>query len=153
MYKKLGITIAILNHLASLNSTWFFLGMAKVNLIEWIFFNACAPMVFLYLIGYITKNKIIQTLSIPGLTFFGTGGLFTFGWSGGELIAQVSHIFMTAAVAWLIYGIFKTKSFKEATVGFVIASFFVNGFITLDQRYAYKHWDRFTEIMNYQPQQ
>lgn len=152
MYKKIGIAIAVLNALASLNSTWFFLGMAKVSLIEWIFFNACAPIVFLYLIGYVSRNKIIQTLSIPGLTFFGTGGLFVFGWTGGELIAQVGHVFMTAAVIWMIYGIFKDKSFKEATVGFVLASFLITGFIAVDQKYAYEHWDRFKEVINYQPQ-
>ena len=151
MFKKLGIIIAVLNLLASLNSTWFFLGMAKVSLIEWIFFNACAPSVFLYLMGYVTRNKIIQAMSIPALAFFGTGGLFVFGWRGGELIAQVGHIFMTLALIWLIYGIFKEKTFKEATIGFVIASFIVNGFITMNQRYAYKHWDRLEEIMNYNP--
>lgn len=151
MYKKIGITIAILNALASVNSSWFFLGMAKVSLIEWIFFNACAPSVFLYLIGYLLKNKVIQAMAIPALTFFGTGGLFVFGWSGGELIAQVGHILMTAAVIWLIYGIFKDKSFKEATIGLLIASFVVGGFIAADQRYAYKNWDRFQQVMQWQP--
>jgi hypothetical protein len=152
MHKKLGIIIAILNLLASLNSTWFFLGMAKVSFVEWIFFNACAPMVFLCLAGYFTRNKIIQSLSIPGLTFFGTGGLFVFGWSGGGLIAQAGHLLMTAAVIWMIYSIFKDKSYKEATIGFVLASFLISGFIAIDQRYVYEHWDRFEEVINYQPQ-
>lgn len=151
MYKKMGIIIAALNALASLNSSWFFLWMAKVSFIEWIFFNACAPMVFLYLIGYITKNKIIQSIAIPGMSFFGTGGLFVFGWKGGELIAQIGHIFMTTAVIWMIYSIFKEKSFKEATIGFIVASFLVSGFIAIDQRYVNRHWNRFNEIMNYQP--
>lgn len=149
MYKKLGVAIAVLNLLASLNSTWFFLGMAKVSIVEWMFFNACAPAVILYLIGYVTRNKIIQAMAIPALAFFGTGGLFVFGWRGGELFAQASHIFMTLAVVWLIYGIFKDNSFKEATLGFILASFLVNGFITIDQRYAYKHWERLQEIMNF----
>jgi hypothetical protein len=151
MYKKLGIVIAVLNLLASLNSTYFFLVMAKASFIEWIFFNACAPSVLLYLIGYLTKNKIVQAMAIPALAFFGTGGLFVFGWSGTDLFAQVGHIFMTSAAIWLIYGIFKDKNFKEATIGFILASFLVNGFITLDQRYAYRHWDRLEELMNYQP--
>ena len=152
MYKKLGITIAVLNALATLNSTYFFLVMAKVSLVEWIFFNACAPSVILYLIGYFTRNKIVQAAAVPALTFFGTWGLFAFGWSGGALFAQVGHIFMTSAALWIIYGIFKDKCYKEAVVGFVIASFAVNLFITADQRYAYSHWDRFEEIMNYNPQ-
>lgn len=153
MYKKLGIFLAVSNLLLSLNSMFFFLGMAKTNFVEWIFFNACAPSVFLYLIGYFSKNKIVQACSIPALAFFGTGGMFVFGWSGGALIAQVGHIFMTLAVIWLIYGIFKDKSFKEATIGLIIASFLVNFFITAVQQYARVHWDRIEEIMNFNPQE
>ncbi|MFA5839022.1 MAG: hypothetical protein WC890_00020 [Candidatus Margulisiibacteriota bacterium] len=152
MYKRVGIVIVVLNTLASLNSTYFFLVMAKVSFIEWLFFNACAPSVLLFLIGYLSKNKIVQAMAIPALAFFGVGGLFVFGWQGSELFAQVGHLCMTSAVIWLIYGIFKDKSFKEATIGFVLASFIVNGFITLDQRYAYRHWNRMEEIMNFNPQ-
>ena len=152
MYKKLGILIVVLNTLASLNSTYFFLVIAKVSFIEWLFFNACAPSVLLFLIGYLTKNKIIQAMAIPALAFFGVGGMFVFGWQGSELFAQFGHLCMTTAVIWLIFGIFKDKSFKEATIGFILASFIVNGFITLDQRYAYRHWNRMEEIMNYNPQ-
>ena len=151
MYKRLGIVIATLNLLAALNSTYFFLVMAKASFIEWIFFNACAPSVILFLIGYLTKNKIVQAMAIPALSFFGVGGLFVFGWQGSDLFAQVGHVFMTSATLWLIYGIFKDKSFKEAAIGFILASFLVNGFITLDQRYAYRHWDRFQKIMEYNP--
>ncbi|MFA4858019.1 MAG: hypothetical protein WC901_05540 [Candidatus Margulisiibacteriota bacterium] len=151
MYKRLGIVIAILNFLAVLNSTYFFLGMAKASLIEWLFFNACAPSVLLYFIGYLTKNKIIQAMAIPALAFFGIGGMFVFGWRGSALFAQVGHLFMTSAVVWLVYAIFKNKSFKEATIGFILASFLVNGFITIDQRYTYRHWERFQKIMEYNP--
>jgi hypothetical protein len=90
-------------------------------------------------------------MSVSALAFFGVGGLFVFGWQGSDLFAQVGHIFMSAAVLWLVYGIIMDKSFKEATIGFILASFLVNGFITMDQRYAYRHWDRFLAIMEYNP--
>jgi len=151
MYRKLGITIAILNALSAINSTWFFLGMAKVSLIEWIIFNACAPSIILFLIGYLLKNKIIQAMSIPALAFFGVGGMFVFPWTGMNIIAQVGHIFMTAAIIWMINGIFKDKSFKEAAIGLLLAAFFVNAFIATQQMYVGRHYARLQEVINWQP--
>ena len=151
MYKILGITIAILNALAALNSTWFFLGMAKVTPTEWFFFNACAPAIALFLVGYIFKDKMIQSMSIPALAFFGLGGMFVFPWTGMNIIAQIGHIFMTLAIAWITYGIFKDKSFKEATVGFLLAAFLVNAFIAVQQMYVGRHLDKLQEVINWKP--
>ena len=152
MHKNLGLTIAILNALAALNSTWFFLGMAKTSFTEWIFFNACAPSIALFLLGYVLKNRIIQIMSIPALAFFGGGGLFVFGWTGGALIAQIGHIFMVSALIWITYGIFRDKTFKEAAIGLLLAAVLVNAFIAIQQGYAYRHWDRMQEIMDWTPE-
>lgn len=149
MQKKIGLTLVIINMLLALNSTFFFLGLAKTSVIEWMFFNACAPTIILYVLGYFMRSKIVLALSLPALVFFGTGGLFVFGWQGWELIAQISHIFMTLAVIWIIVDIFKSKCFKEATIGLIFAAFLVNAFICLNRRYAYRHWDRLTQIMHY----
>lgn len=151
MYKKLGIAIAILNVLAALNSTWFFFGLAKVSFTEWIFFNACAPSVVLFFLGYVLKNRIIQAMSVPALAFFGVGGMFVFGWTGTAIISQIGHLFMASAIAWVVYGIFKDQRFKEATIGLLLAAFFVNAFIAVQQGYAYRHWDRLQEVVNWTP--
>ncbi|KPJ65321.1 hypothetical protein AMJ44_10485 [candidate division WOR-1 bacterium DG_54_3] len=151
MYKRLGITIAILNTLAAVNSTNFFLNLAKASFTEWIFFNACAPSIALFLLGYVLRNRIIQSMSIPALAFFGGGGLFVFGWTGGALIAQTGHIFMVSAILWIVCGIFRDKTFKEATIGLLLAAVFVSAFITVQQKYAYNNWMRLEQIMSYDP--
>jgi hypothetical protein len=151
MYKILGITIAVLNTLAALNSTWFFLGLAKVSPIEWFFFNACTPAIALFLLGYIAKDKMIQAMSIPALAFFGLGGMFVFPWTGMNIIAQIGHIMMTCAIAWIIYGIFRDKSFKEATIGLLLAAFIVNAFIAVQQSYVGRHQDKLQQVINWQP--
>ncbi len=151
MYKKLGITIAVLNALAALNSTNFFLNMAKAGFTEWIFFNACAPSIALFLLGYVLRSKIVQSMSVPALAFFGGGGLFVFGWTGGALISQIGHIFMVSAIIWVVIGIFQDKTFKEATIGLLLAAVFVSAYITVQQKYAYANWLRLEQIMSYDP--
>jgi hypothetical protein len=42
-------------------------------------------------------------LVVANLLYFGTGGLFLFKWTGHNLIAQISHLFMTAAAFHTIY--------------------------------------------------
>ncbi|MDR2917323.1 MAG: hypothetical protein LBV74_21220 [Tannerella sp.] len=37
------IVLASILLLTIINSTWFFLGIAKVSVVQWIVFNACAP--------------------------------------------------------------------------------------------------------------
>ena len=90
-------------------------------------------------------------MSVPALAFFGVGGMFVFGWTGTALISQIGHIFMASAIAWVVYGIFKDQSFKQATIGLLLAAFFVNAFICLQQMYVGKHLDRLQEIMEWQP--
>lgn len=96
-----GTVLAILNALNALNSTWYFLGRARFPFTAWLAFNACAPSVGLYLAGYLFKSERLMALALPPMLYFGTGGLFVFGWSGTALFAQVGHILMTLAVLWL----------------------------------------------------
>lgn len=97
-----GAVLALLNTLNTLNSTWYFLGVAHFSLAAWLAFNACAPSVGLYLTGYLCRSERLMAMAIPLMLYFGTGGLFVFGWSGTALFAQVGHILMTLTVAWLI---------------------------------------------------
>lgn len=135
----------------ALMSTNFFLNLAKCSVIEWIFFNACAPSVLLFLIGYFSRSKVIMYMSIPALAFFGGGGLFIFGWTGTAIISQVGHMLMVSAVIWMVYGIFKEKEYKAAAIGLLLAAIFVNAFIAVQQSYAYRHWDRLQQVLNWQP--
>ena len=147
MIETIGTIVAALNFLAAVNSTWFFLKIAKVSYSDWFFFNACASSIAIYLIGYIFNSWTIMAISIPALTFFGFGGLFFFGWKGHEIIPQIGHLLMTAAIAWISTSIFVWAVYKEAVIGFLIASLVVPNFIAVQQKYAAANWQRFMSIM------
>jgi len=83
------IILAVILLLTVANSTWYFLGIAKVSAVQWLVFNACAPSSIAFLLGLIfyfrTKNKMWLTIAVVPMMFFGTMGLFIFPWKA-ELI-------------------------------------------------------------------
>ena len=115
---KTGWIIVILNVLAILNATWYFLGMAKFPFQGWIFFNACTPSIVLFLIGFLLKNSYVMSASLPFLLYFGGGGLFVFSWTGTSVIAQVSHILMVLSASYVVAFILVNKFGKKWLIGF-----------------------------------
>lgn len=148
---KLGVILAVILLLVTVNSTYFFLGVSRVKPIEWLVFNACAPSSITYLIGFVifllTKNRIALHISILPLFFFGGLGLFLFPWSGYNLIAQFSHIVMVLNMAWALCGTLSTSDFKAAALGMFIGIGIFAPFINYQQTYAYTHPEAFQKIL------
>jgi hypothetical protein len=138
-FRKSGIALAVLNLLAIINGANYFLFQAKFPVFAWLMFNICAPSVMLYLIGYFTKRREIMTASIPFLAFFGTGGLFTFGWTGFAIISQVGHILMTLAVIFIITTVIKEKKWKLPAAGFIIGLIIFLIILPFHQKYVKSH--------------
>lgn len=140
---KVGIGLAVVLLLVTINSTYFFLGISKVKPIEWMVFNACAPSNIAYLIGFaiflFTKNRIALHIGILPLFFFGGLGLFVFPWSGYNLIAQFSHIVMVLNMAWALYTTFATGDYKAAALGLLIGIGVFAPFINYQQTYVNTH--------------
>ena len=95
----IGIILAILLLLATIQSTFFFLVVMKVKFVEWIVFNACAPSNITFLIGFalflLFKNRTVLYMAILPMFFFGVLGLFVFPWNGVNIILQIGHMLMT----------------------------------------------------------
>lgn len=148
---KIGIVLAVLLLLVTINSINFFFGIAKAKPIEWMVFNACAPSSIAYLIGFVifllTKNRIALNISILPLFFFGGLGLFLFPWSGYNLIAQFSHIIMVLNMTWAIYTTFATGDFKAAALGLLIGIGIFAPFINYQQTYVNTHPEAFQKIL------
>jgi hypothetical protein len=94
-------------------STLIFLTFLKVSVWLWLFLNICAPTQFLCsgLFMLDLKGKPLpafEAAMVPFLAFFGTGGLFTFPWTGYMLTSQFSHIAMT-----FLWGYIVVLSFKR----------------------------------------
>ncbi len=146
--ETVGAILAILNVLNAGNATYFFLCRAKVSVPEWLVYNACTPSTALYLLGYVLGSWAIMCMAIPALAFFGLGGLFFFGWRGMNIIPQISHMCMTAAIVWIVVSVVEREEYKQATIGLLAASVVITNLIAAQQHYQFKHgadFDRFME--------
>lgn len=147
----IGYGLAIFLLLLSINSTYCFLRILKVQAIEWIVFNACVPASVGYLIGFVLfvfkKNTAFLNLAILPLLFFGTMGLFIFPWSSYNIIAQISHITMTLNVIWALYITLKNEKYKSLSIGLLAGMLLYIPFITFQQIYARVHVDALHRIL------
>lgn len=134
-----GIIIVLFNIINVLNSSWFFLGMAKFPVIAWLAFNACAPSVALYLAGFFSGKDWLMAASLPFMLFFGTCGIFIFGWSGTAIYAQIGHIAMTMASAWIITKIIMEKKLKTSAAGIIGGIFVFALILPVQQNYVESH--------------
>ena len=151
MHKTIGIILAILLLLITINSSWYFLGVRKVKIIEWLVFNACAPSSITFLIGftvYLANNdRTILHIAVLPMFFFGGLGLLVFPWSGYNMIGQVSHLIMVANIVWLLFVTVKTADFQPAAIGLVLGIVIFSGFIAFQQTYVATHPDDFQKIL------
>ena len=137
--KVSGILIALFNIINVLNSSWFFLGMTKFPVNAWLAFNACAPSVALYLAGYFSGKDLLMAASLPFMLFFGTGGLFVFGWSGTAIYAQIGHMAMTMASLWIITKIITEKKVKVSAPGVIVGIVVFAFILPVQQNYVKSH--------------
>lgn len=155
MTKKERITFLILNGillLTILNSSWFFLCVAKVNITQWIVFNACAPSSIIYLFGILiyskTKNRYWLLIATVAMMFFGTMGLFVFPWENGtDWLVQFSHIIMTLNIGFALWIILKNGDYKALGIGLLISVLISVPFITFTQAYCRNHAEEVAKIL------
>lgn len=155
-FRKTGWAIAMLNILMIMQSTFYFLAVAKFPVEGWLFFNACAPSIMIYLAGFFTKRISIMAASLPFLSFFGIGGMFVFGWGGTSIYAQAGHICMALAIFYISAEIYFSKAYKNMGVGLAagLVSFFI--MLPIQQSYVAGRSDlqkklgdpKFEEFMN-----
>jgi len=139
--KITGIVLAVILLITVINSTWYFLGIARVSFIQWIVFNACAPSSLAYLLGVLLyvryKNKCYLAIAIVPLLFFGTMGLFVFPWqTANDVLIQFSHVIMTLNIFWALWIILKDKDYKALAIGLLISVFVFIPFIAFTQQYC-----------------
>lgn len=137
--RKIGWVIAGGNIIMMFFSANYFLVMAKFPVIPWLFFNACFTSALIFLIGFFLKNKTVMAFPIPFLVFFGTAGMFVFGWSGGMIMAQISHIFMTLAVVYVFVETIASKEWKRFFAGLIFGLVAFSIILPFHQNYIKSH--------------
>jgi len=147
----LGFVLAILLFIAAANSTNYFLNMLRVSVVQWLMFNACAPSIAAYLLGFIvyyfTKNRMWLAIAVVPIFFFGTMGLFVFPWNGMNCIAQVSHILMTLNILWALVAIIHSADYKALGIGLLTSIAVFIPLITVQQYYCRIHADDLIRIL------
>jgi hypothetical protein len=147
----IGLVLNTLLLLMVLNSTYFFLAIAKVSVLQWIVFNACAPSSLACIAGFVLfwkdKNKMWLAVATIPIFFFGTMGLFIFPWSGNNLIAQMSHIVMTLNMLWGLWIILKNNDYVALGKGLLLSTALFIPFISFTQAYCRIHADEVMKVL------
>ena len=146
------IILAVILLLTVANSTWYFLGIAKVSAVQWLVFNACAPSSIAFLLGLIfyfrTKNKMWLTIAVVPMMFFGTMGLFIFPRKSGiDLLTQFSQIIMTLNIVLGLWITLKDKDYKVLGNGLLSSVLIGIPFIAFTQAYCREHAEEVMRVL------
>lgn len=146
------VILAVILLLTVVNSTWYFLGIAKVSVVQWLVFNACAPSSIAFLLGLIfyfrTKNKMWLSIAVVPMMFFGTMGLFVFPWKSGiDLLTQFSHIIMTLNIVLGLWITLKDKDYKALGNGLLTSVLIGMPFIAFTQAYCREHAEEVMRVL------
>jgi hypothetical protein len=112
-----GWTLASLNVLAALNSSWFFLAVLGTGVEGWLMMNSCAPSIALFASGFLLARPILTVAGAVMMLRYGTLGLFVFGWQGPNLFAQGSHVLMTLAVLYVAGDLIRARRSRALALG------------------------------------
>lgn len=115
--RKLFWTLVIFILVNALWSTFVFLVFLKVPVYHWVFLNICAPIIYLTIAALLLKNEFLMNAMVPFLIYFGTGGLFVFGWAPVMLQAQFTRILMTITAIYIVLSTLHAK--KKILEGFI----------------------------------
>lgn len=115
-----GWVLVVLNTLAALNAAFFFLGTLKASVGEWMMMNTCTPSISIFVIGFLLGSPLMMVAGSVLMFYYGTGGLFVFGWDGYNIIPQIGHILMTLAVIYTVVHVVRGRSWKTLGLGVLL---------------------------------
>lgn len=152
--KFTGIILAVLLLFVTLSSTFFFLGKLKVSILDWVAFNACAPISYLYLclflIFLIRKNPALLVFTFLPTFVFGTMAMFVLPWNEANLIPHIGHIIMTLNLMWVLYIVFKYKDYKHSAICFLISIIVFTPYIGYALSYNQAHAEDLVRLIQQQ---
>ncbi len=134
-----GWILVILNTLAALNSTFFFLLLVKSGVAGWLMMNSCAPSVYLFVMGFLIASPLVMVAASVPMAWYGTGGLFVFGWEGYNLIPQIGHILMTLAVIYVLLRVIRARAWRTMVLGLALGLAILIPFTIVQNRWFGAH--------------
>ena len=145
-----GWVLASLLLVITLSSTFFFLVKLGVGVTDWIAFNACSPVSFLYLAFFAVflygKNPVWLVLPSLPIYYLGTLSMFVLPWSGSYITAHVGHVIMTANLAWVFYVVFRYRAYKPLATGLFAGMLVFAPFVAYVQLYNQNHAEEIARL-------
>ena len=149
--KITGVALAIVLLLLTLSGSDYFFFTLKVNLVQWLAYNACSPSSLLYLgcliVFWVTKKTFWLPLAFLPMYYFGTMGLFTFTWSGANIFAQMSHITMTLNLIWAGYVLYRIGDYKAFAQGLLWSIVLFVPYIAFVMYYCRTHAEEISQLL------
>ncbi len=112
--------LMILNGALAVWATFVFLGFLRLDLLSWIMLNTCSPTQFAAILALASGKRGPMNAIVPWLVFYGFGGLFVFGWTGHMIVAQISHLIMTATAVYVLVTTAKERRFRALALGIAV---------------------------------
>jgi len=119
---KIDKILIILNGAFAAWATFTFLVLLKLDPLSWIMLNTCSPTQFAVILTLVSERRVLMNSTAPWLLFYGFGGLLIFGWSGYMIVAQISHLTMTATVIYVLMTTAKERRFKALAAGLAMGA-------------------------------
>lgn len=146
-----GYILAAFMLLTLLNSAYFFLSVVKLQMGEWLVFNACSLAIISYLVCFagfkITKKDFFLAIALVPLYYYGSMGLFVVPWDAANIFSQITHMIITLNVIWVLYVLLKESRYESLGKGLLIGVLgFVPAFAVI-QTYSQLHMDEFLQML------
>ncbi len=137
----IGWVLVVLNTIAALNSTYFFLGMLRVGVGDWLMMNTCVPSIALFVAGFLLGSPVVMVAGAALMFRYGTLGLFVFSWEAYNLIPQIGHILMTLAVIYVLADIVRGRRWQALALGLAVGAVILVPLYVVQESWCAAHPD------------
>lgn len=146
-----GYLLAALMVLTLLNSAHFFTSIVKLQIGEWLAFNACSLAIISYLACFacfqITKKDFFLAIALVPLYYYGSMGLFVVPWNAANMFSQITHIIITLNVIWILFVLLKESRYESLGKGLLIGVLVFVPVFAVIQTYSQLHMAEFMQML------
>lgn len=147
----IGYILAALMLLTLLNSAYFFISIAKLQIGEWLAFNACSLAIISYLICLacfqITKKDFFMAIALVPMYYYGSMGLFLVPWDTANTFSQITHIIITLNVIWILFVLLKQSRYESLGKGLLIGVLVFVPIFAVIQAYLQLHMAELMQML------
>jgi hypothetical protein len=97
-----------------------FLYFLKYNFISWAMGDVSSIIQLFVVFALTFGRRILMSISIPFLLFYGAGGFFLFTWSSRTIPAQISHSIMVLTALYIIYFMITRWEIGKLIIGIML---------------------------------